>query len=99
MGASAYVYSSESYKTEDYAARLCSILEFNGYDDWFLPSLDELDLMYNNLHQEERFGFLDSSYYWSSSEFSGKLAFCYGHGKWESFERERKWPIRPCKSF
>lgn len=50
----------------DYAARLCANLEHDAYDDWFLPSIDELDEMYTNLYQESLGGFSDD-YYWSST--------------------------------
>jgi hypothetical protein len=42
-------------------------LSFDGYDDWFLPSKDELDLMYKNLKQKGLGDFGGSSY-WSSSQ-------------------------------
>jgi hypothetical protein len=48
---------------EGIAARLCNSSEHNGYDDWFLPSIDELLLMYTNL-QLESIGL-----YWSSTEY------------------------------
>lgn len=51
----------------DYAAKLADDLEHNGYSDWFLPSLDELGLMYQNLHQQGLGGFA-ATIYWSSSE-------------------------------
>jgi hypothetical protein len=51
----------------DYASKLADDLEYNGYSDWFLPSKDELDLMYQNLHQQGLGGFAAGGY-WSSSE-------------------------------
>jgi TolB-like protein len=51
------------------AAQLCASMNFDGYSDWFLPSKDELDLMYKNLKQKGLGGFSDS-WYWSSSQGS-----------------------------
>jgi len=51
-----------------YAARLCQDLVSGGFDDWFLPSQDELDLMYKNLMKANLGGFA-SAWYWSSSEY------------------------------
>jgi len=36
-----------------YAAKLCYDLVLNGYDDWFLPSREELSLLYQNLFDIE----------------------------------------------
>jgi hypothetical protein len=51
------------------AAQLCMSLDFGGYKDWFLPSLDELDLMYQNL-KAKGLGNFSQKYYWSSSEYN-----------------------------
>ena len=51
----------------NYAAALCANLSLGGFTDWYLPSKDELDLMYGNLKTAGRGGF-GSAWYWSSSE-------------------------------
>lgn len=50
------------------AARLCADLVLNGYDDWYLPSRDELEKLYINRGLIG--GFFTTGYYWSSSESS-----------------------------
>ena len=50
----------------DKAAEHCTALEIKGYKGWFLPSRDELDLMYKNLKQKGLGGF-GNGWYWSSS--------------------------------
>jgi hypothetical protein len=58
-------------KRADYAAKLCAdlVVTKDGvtYDDWFLPSKDELNLMYQNLKKNNLGGF-SGNFYWSSSE-------------------------------
>lgn len=64
----------------EYAALLCANLsvEQNGvtYDDWFLPSHEELALMCQVLHQSGLGDFADT-YYWSSSERSSAIALVH----------------------
>jgi uncharacterized repeat protein (TIGR02543 family) len=55
------------------AADICANLSLGGYSDWFLPSLDELNLMYENLKLAEIGGF--GVTYWSSSELSANTAY------------------------
>jgi TonB-dependent SusC/RagA subfamily outer membrane receptor len=52
---------------EGIAARLCYDLEMNGYNDWFLPSINELYLMYTNLHSTGS-GSFEDQFYWSSTQ-------------------------------
>jgi len=67
--------------TSFYAAKCCDdlVVSVDGvdYDDWFLPSKDELNMMYTNLKKKNMLGSFraDNSgfysyYYWSSSEYS-----------------------------
>ncbi|MDR1894090.1 MAG: hypothetical protein LBQ61_05265 [Spirochaetales bacterium] len=48
------------------AAQVVSVPGYGGYDDWFLPSRDELNLMYENLRRQ-RLGDFSNNAYWSSS--------------------------------
>ncbi|MDR3342977.1 MAG: fibronectin type III domain-containing protein [Treponema sp.] len=51
------------------AAQRCDSLSFEGYSDWFLPSLGEVYLMWENLKQKGLGGF-SNEWYWSSSQSS-----------------------------
>ena len=57
----------KSYSETGRAAQLCDDLVKGGYDDWFLPSKEELYLMYANLKVFGVGGFANNNY-WSSSE-------------------------------
>lgn len=57
------------------AAKICNDLDLNGYTDWYLPSKDELDKLYQN---RVAIGGFASAFYWSSSEslfFFGGVAW------------------------
>jgi hypothetical protein len=60
--------NSEVDKT-DRPAYLCDTLVYGGSDDWFLPSIDELVLVFENL-QVSGIGGFSPWYYWSSSEYA-----------------------------
>lgn len=104
MGESAYASSSGRGTTPDYAARLCSILEYEHdgvvYDDWFLPSRDELNLMYENL-ERNGIGRFDDYDYWSSSETNASYAWLQGFysGDQGDGSRSSGHCVRPARCF
>jgi TonB-dependent SusC/RagA subfamily outer membrane receptor len=74
---------------EGIAARLCYDLEMNGYSDWFLPSIDELLLMYDNLHSKG-VGSFDDHFYWSSTQDKyGSWAVSFRYGSKSNQERDK----------
>ena len=97
--------------TANNAAKLCDILEYTKdgvkYDDWFLPSIYELNLMYTNLHEKELGDFEgDSSnfpYYWSSSEGENASAACgqnFSNGESiNNYGRSNSLRVRPVRAF
>lgn len=54
----------------DYAAKICSDLDINGYSDWYLPSKSECFAMYFNLKIMKDIGHFTDALYWSSTEAS-----------------------------
>ncbi len=59
----------------DPAADVCVGLTEGGYTDWYLPSINELDLMYINLYLEGIGNFTQDGDYWSSTEGNGNTAW------------------------
>jgi hypothetical protein len=54
------------------AARICGDLVLNGYSDWYLPSKDELAVIYSN---KGLIGGFAAAAYWSSSEGNSNFAW------------------------
>mgnify|MGYP000977379186 FL=1 len=64
-----------AYSWNDAVAN-CGSYSYGGYDDWFLPTLTQLDYMYVNL-RNQGLGNFDTiaAYYWSSTELDAGNAW------------------------
>jgi len=69
-----------------YAAKLCHDLVIDSYNDWFLPSMDELNMLYQN--RLKIGGFVYKGAYWSSSEYNGPFGSSYEDGGTYAFLQE-----------
>jgi len=83
-----------------YAAKVCDEMVLNGFDDWFLPSRDELGLMFTNL-KCNGFGNFTNSCYWSSSEYSKLEAYAqyFDTGRKSYNNKIHTYSIRAVKTF
>lgn len=99
MGTSVYSSDSGTATTSTYAAKLCDDYTYGGYDDWFLPSVEELRYMYENMYQKS-LGSL-SYYYWSSSEYSASYSWnCYfNHDGMDYVDRYIYFSVRAVRAF
>jgi len=79
------------------AAKICSELVLNGYNDWFLPSKNELNLLYI---QKELVGY-EHGYYWSSSEFDSHFAWFqhFDFGFQDYLNKDFSYYYRPIRAF
>jgi hypothetical protein len=88
----------------DYAAKLCAdlvvVTEGKLYDDWFLPSKDELNQMYQMLKKKSLGGF-SFDIYWSSSESNANRTWgqFFLHGLNLEYIKFFKYRIRPVRAF
>lgn len=81
------------------AARLASDYTLNGYNDWFLPSRDELDLLYQ--HQDVVGAFVDDNY-WSSTEHKDSYIAYNQHfpsGSRAGYHKDFDLSVRPVRAF
>jgi len=84
----------KSCKEVGTAADRCDKLELDGFNDWFLPSEEELLTIVNNVGGEK------SNWYWSSTQIDGRYSFRIGNilylaggRKWESYNTNKVQPL------
>lgn len=81
------------------AAKLADDYELNGFDDWFLPSQDELNELY--YHRVVVGGFSDS-FYWTSSELNLRYAWFqqFSNGnKYNHLGKSSRLKVRAVRAF
>jgi len=82
------------------AAQECAAMSVNGFSDWFLPSIGELDLMYENLKRKS-LGSFGGNWYWSSSQNSMYYAWVqsFVSGGWDDGDRDVAVSVRAVRAF
>jgi hypothetical protein len=85
------------------AAERAYDLTLGGQSDWFLPSKDELNQMYMNLHSASTplGGFSSTSHYWSSSEYNALFAADqnFAGGGQNNGGKTNSYRVRPVRAF
>ncbi|MCF0238292.1 MAG: carboxypeptidase regulatory-like domain-containing protein [Sphaerochaetaceae bacterium] len=102
MGNSTYINNIEgNLDLGLYAAKIAWDYKQGEYDDWFLPSKDELNLIYENIYTAGLCSFL-KDWYWSSSEAYSSTAwyqtFLYDDGQYHDY-RYYNFCVRPIRAF
>ena len=80
------------------AARICNDLVLNGYEDWYLPSKDELNKLYLN---KDAIGGFTLTVYRSSSEFDIDFAWAhhFTNGSQEIYYKDGPGNVRAVRAF
>ena len=115
MGPTAYVHPSYADKKEiksaEYAAKLVDQLTYTfndkTFDDWFIPSFDEVQLIYQNLYLNSLGGF--GAFGYASSSENGKpyqasgtqtmLIWSFLQNDWDVVFRGNAARVRPVRAF
>ena len=92
--------------TPGIAADLCANLTLGGYNDWFLPSKDELNEMYLNIGQGNALGLgnvggFAYNLYWSSTENGDYIAWSqsFTNGNQYSSGKSNNFVVRAVRAF
>ncbi len=82
------------------AAEITENLRLGGNSDWYLPSREELDLIYRNLHSK-REGPMTNTRYWSSSQYNSTQAWAqfFGDGRKIQANTDLTFRVHAIRSF
>jgi len=86
---------------DKFIAKVCDSVVLNFYDDWYMPSKDELQLIYDNVHRQGKGNF--GTVYHSSTEYDNSSAWAMqfqgGNGISYNLWKGGTTIVRPVRSF
>lgn len=93
-----YFILGDQGEGSDYAALRALEYTYKGLHDWYLPSKEELNLLYM---QKEMIGGFSPFAYWSSTEFDENLAWFqnFSNGQQIKSDKITSYAVRPIRSF
>lgn len=93
-----YLILGDQGEGSDYAALRALEYTYKGLHDWYLPSKEELNLLYM---QKEMIGGFSPFAYWSSTEFDENLAWFqnFSNGQQIKSDKITSYAVRPIRSF
>jgi len=56
------------FGSDNYAFKIVTELEYNGYSDWFIPSSGSMAVIFDHVHSRGMGNFDESLFYWSSTK-------------------------------
>lgn len=85
-------------KTLGYAVKYCNEFISGGFNDWFMPSKDELMAMFVRRFEIGGFG---TKTYWSSTEvnYQDGLAVSFANGVADNWDKNRRMEVRAIRAF
>lgn len=101
------IVSGCSSTTSGFAAELCYDFEVNGFDDWFLPSKDELDSLYQNIEIVDASLLvnegveLEDVEYWTSSHLNSNTIYVqhFSAGNQFGVSEDELYNVRAIRAF
>jgi hypothetical protein len=100
------IIANQGSDSNSYAAGLCANLVLTNagvtyYGDWYLPSIEELNLIYSNLYLNNVGGFFPFFPYWTSSEEQTDAV--WGQSFWDGYQsvyyKYSKLSVRAVRAF